>query len=341
MYKQILLYILFNFIFFYFISKVSYFLNLIDVPDKRKIHLKPVAYTGGIAISLVLLFVVKIINFNDEILSVLISISFLISLVGLIDDKFKLNVGGKLSLQIIPIFYLIIFENLSLNTLGNYVYFSLDLGSFKISFTLLSVLFLVNAFNYFDGLDGTLSLTCISVLVILLFLLQNNNIQLYIVAILIPLVVFLFFNFSLFKLPKLFLGDSGSLFLGFITSFILIYAATQKIVHPILLAWSVVIFVYEFLSVNLIRLKNKKNLFLPDTDHLHHLILKKTNSLLFTNFAINLINIALFIIGYMTYIITNELISLFLFIILFFSYLVLRNLLYKNLKKNNYIFKKM
>ena len=237
--------------------------------------------------------------------------------------------GGKLSLQIIPILYLVIFGNLSLNNLGNYNYFEINLGTFKISFTILSVLFLVNSFNYFDGLDGTLSFTSITVLLILYFLFQNHTSQLFLILILIPLVIFLFFNFSIFKLPKLFLGDSGSLSLGFIIAFVLIYAANQKIVHPILLAWSVVIFVYEFLSINLIRLNKKKDLFLAGTDHLHHLIFKKTKSLLSSNFCISLINILLFLIGYISFIKISEVVSLILFIILFFVYWAMRNFFLK------------
>ena len=329
MYIDALNYVLLSFFLLFLVSKISYKLDFVDIPNKRKIHLKPTAYTGGIAISFALLFSIKSLDFFDQVLSLILSISFLISLVGFVDDKFNLNAGGKLSLQIIPILYLIIFGNLALITLGDYNYFEINLGTFKISFTILCVLFLINSFNYFDGLDGTLSFTCISVLLILYFLFQNHNLQLYLILILIPLVVFLFFNFSIFKLPKLFLGDSGSLSLGFIISFILIYAANQKIVHPILLAWSVVIFVYEFLSVNIIRLNNKKNIFLAGTDHLHHLIFKKTNSLFFSNFFICLINIVLFIIGYVTYIEINELTSLISFILLFFTYLILRNFFLK------------
>ena len=89
-----------------------------------------------------------------------------------IDDKYNLNTGGKLSLQIIPIFYLIIFENLTLSSLGEYGHINLFLNSFEIPFTLLSVLFffLINACNYFDGVDGSLSITSISVLLIYIFL---------------------------------------------------------------------------------------------------------------------------------------------------------------------------
>jgi len=67
--------------------------------------------------------------------------AFLISIVGLIYDKFDLNVGGKLSLQIMPIFYLVVFQNLALNQLGDYHYLKLELGAFVLPFTLICVMF--------------------------------------------------------------------------------------------------------------------------------------------------------------------------------------------------------
>src|SRR5210317_157529 len=107
-------------------------------------------------------------------------------------------------------------------------------------------------------MDGTLSSITISVLSILFFLNVNQEFRFFLVVISVPLMIFLFFNFSLLKLPKMFLGDSGSLLLGFVISFILIYAAKKDFIHPILLACSVAIFVYEFLSVNIIRIRNNK-----------------------------------------------------------------------------------
>tara|TARA_Y100000768_G_scaffold350053_1_gene300013 strand:+ start:572 stop:1513 length:942 start_codon:yes stop_codon:yes gene_type:complete len=307
---------------------------LLDIPNKRKIHKKPTAYTGGIAISVILLTAIILFdNFNKS-LSLILSIAFLISFVGLIDDKFNLNIGGKISLQIIPILYLVIFENLSLISLGDYNYFNLALNTFAVPFTILSVLFLINAFNYFDGIDGILSCSSISVFIILIFLasrenyhflVYEQNINIFLIAIIIPIIVFLFFNFSLFKMPKVFLGDSGSLLLGFLVSFILIYFANQNFIHPIILAWSVVIFVYEFLSINIIRLKNNQKLFKPGQDHLHHIIFKKNNSVFLTNLIISLSNILLFIIGYLSYLLINSLTSLILFIVLFIIFLNLRN----------------
>jgi len=302
---------------------------LIDLPNKRKIHLEPTAYTGGIAIIISLLFALQGVDVFDKSLSLILSISFLISVVGLIDDKFYLNTGGKLSLQVIPIFYLIVFEGLALNNIGAYNHFIVEMGSFKVPFTLLCVLFLTNAFNYFDGMNGTLSFTTISVLAILYFLVPDQNFQLFLIMILIPISIFLCFNFSLLKLPKLFLGDSGSLLLGFLISFILIYLANQKFIHPILLAWSIAIFVFEFLSINIIRLKNKQNPFKAGTDHLHHRLFEENKSIFLTNFLISSLNIFLFTIGYLSFSFINELVSLILFVAFFIIFLILRNNTFK------------
>ena len=322
---NILIYSSISFLILILISKISYKLNLVDAPNKRKIHLKPTAYTGGLGLCLIYIIAILLFDFSSEKLNLILSTAFLIGIVGFVDDKHDLNVGSKLSLQVIPIIYLIVLENLSLNYIGDYNYFKLELNSFSIPFTLITILFLINSFNYFDGLDGVLSFATISTLAILFFLVPNNNIKLFLIIILIPILFFLCFNFSLFKLPKLFLGDSGSLLLGFIMAFTLIYLSIQKIVHPILLAFSISIFAYEFLSINLIRLKNKKKLFEAGQDHLHHQLFRYTKSIFQTNLFISLANIILFIVGYTGFSLIGPLASLILFIVFFIIFLILRN----------------
>ena len=106
------------------ISKFSYKLNLIDIPNERKKHIKPTAYTGGLALSLIYIVAIYIFDIYSQKLNLILSLSFLIGIVGFIDDKYDLNIGGKLSLQILPIIYLIILENLNLTQLGNYNFFT-------------------------------------------------------------------------------------------------------------------------------------------------------------------------------------------------------------------------
>ncbi|MDC0863352.1 hypothetical protein OAP88_00680 [Candidatus Pelagibacter sp.] len=324
MFNNIILYVSASFLIIFLISIVSYKLYLVDKPSNRKIHSKPVAYTGGIALSFIYILAIYLFDFHYQKFNYIFSIAFLIAIVGFLDDRYNFNVGGKLSLQIIPIIYLIIFQNLNLNQIGDYKYFQLELNSLSIPFTLLSTMFLINSFNYFDGLDGTLSFTIISSLCILLFIIPNEHIKFFLIIILIPILIFLFFNFSILKLPKLFLGDGGSLLLGFITSFTIIYLANQNILHPILLAYSISIFVYEFLAINLIRIIRKKKIFKAGQDHLHHILLKKNKSIILTNFLISIMNVVFFIFGYLSFKFINSLISLVLFIFLFIIYFMIR-----------------
>lgn len=326
---KIILYTLCSFALFFLIAKISYMLNFVDLPNKRKVHTKKIVFTGGTTISLTLILSVYLFNNPHNLMEVILPMAVLISLVGFIDDKFILSIGSKLSLQIIPVIYLIFFEKFTLSQLGDYGYFQFNFGVFGTIFTLVSVLFLINSFNYFDGIDGLLSFATMSVLAILYFLITDQDFRFFLITILIPISLFLCFNFSFYKLPKMFLGDSGSLLLGFVISFALIYLANKSLTHPILLAWSVVIFVYEFLSINLIRFKKNVDLFSGGKDHLHHLLLMKTNSVFFTNFLISSINIILFITGYLCFVLVSSLASLILFIFLFIIFFIFRNKYFK------------
>ena len=328
--NDILIYCIISFLLLFLFSKVSYKLNLLDLPNKRKKHFKPTAYTGGIIISFIYVISILLFSINIQNLNSIIAVGFLVAIVGFIDDKYQLSINGKLSLQIIPIIYLITIENLSLIQIGNYNNYNFELNSFSMPFTLLAVLFLINAFNYFDGLDGTLTFTTISVIIILYYLSSDQHTKLFLITLLLPLLFFLCFNFSIFRLPKLFLGDSGSLLLGFIIAFTLIHIANQNMIHPILLAWSISIFVYEFISINLSRLYyNKKNIFKAGLDHLHHILIKRNKSLFFTNFLISTINIFLFVVGFISFQFVNSLLSLTLFIFFFLVFFLIRMRLLK------------
>ena len=111
---QLSIYFLFSFIVILIITKLSYKLNLVDFPNKRKIHKSPVAFTGGISLCVCIFISNYMFIFDFKELNSILSMSTLIALIGLLDDKYNLNIGGKLSLLVIPIFYLVIFENIYL-----------------------------------------------------------------------------------------------------------------------------------------------------------------------------------------------------------------------------------
>jgi UDP-GlcNAc:undecaprenyl-phosphate GlcNAc-1-phosphate transferase len=331
----LIIYFLFSFLLFFIVTRISYKLNLVDVPNIRKKHAKPTAFTGGLVISTAILLMCLSLNSLDSYLKLILFFTFAVSLVGICDDIFNLNTFIKLFLQIIIISYLLTFEKLNLLHLGDYNYFLLELSFFSIPVTLISILILTNSFNYFDGADGTLSFMSISVLGILYFLIPDEIFRLFLIIIFIPIFIFIFFNFSFLKLPKNFLGNCGSFSLGFLISCLLIYLANKNTVHPILLAWSIVIFIYEFLAINYNRVIKKKNIFNAGNDHLHNILFNITKSLFLTNFFITSANLVLFLIGYLSYFFISSFISLILFILLYFIFLFFRNKLEFFCKESN------
>ena len=319
-------------LFFLVIGKLSVKLNLLDKPNKRKIHKNPTPYTGGLVIALIFLLIVFISDFSEKNLNNLLIGSFTIAIFGLLDDKYSLNVGSKLILQLFPIVYLVFFSEILLENLGNYPFIgNLELGSFSFVFTILSVYFLINATNYLDGLDGIVAINFLISLLSLFLFKKNLNADFsnFIIFVSIPFFVFLIFNFSLFNFKKIFLGDSGSFLVGYTLSFIMILAFTKYEVDISLISWSLSFLVYEFLSVNILRIYRNKPVFKPSMDHIHHLIFKYNNSLIKTNIFIVSIQLILIFFGYIIFRLFGDNVSAIIFILFFPIFLILRIYLLK------------
>jgi len=298
-------------------------LYLVDKPNIRKKHLFEVPLVGGLVFAFANLIIYSINDFSFSINKILV-VSTIVAIIGFFDDKFELSVTRKIILLIIPIF-ITATDDLILTGLGNYKHFNdINFGSYAIICTVGAALLLINATNYFDGSDGNLLTMFINNLMILIYLNFDNfefrnflSFLLLISAILIP------FNLTFQKKYKIFLGNSGSLLLGFILSFCLIYSAEKYKIHPIMLAFSVSVIIFDFLSVTIYRLTQGKNIFLPDNNHIHHLLIKFFNSNIISLIILNTINISLFAISLIIYNYVGSIGSLFLFIfsfIFFFSF---------------------
>ncbi len=319
------IYFISYFIIFFIALFVSKKLDLTDVPNKRKIHKTKVVNTGGIIIFIFYLFIVKNFEFNKELENFVI-IGFFIVLIGFIDDRKNLNPAKKLALISIPSAYLIISEELIIPSLGNYYFLgSLSLGKTSIIFTFLSVILLINSINYLDGIDGLLLSFVATIFGYFIILTNDKNIHLLIYYLLIPIFVNLIFNILSFgKNLKIFNGDAGSLFFGFLISFFLIYLHLTYNIHPIVLAWGIWLPVYDFLFVTCYRVIKKKNIYDPDNNHLHHVILKKLNyNHLNSVIIITFINVSIIFIGFTSSQINKDF-SFFLFILLFIIYVMIR-----------------
>jgi UDP-GlcNAc:undecaprenyl-phosphate GlcNAc-1-phosphate transferase len=321
MFANLIIFSFISFTFFFLSSKIAKNLKLIDTPNSRSFHKYPVPKIGGAVLGILIIFIVKFNNFDDQ-LEYILCYSFLITVIGLVDDKYNLKPHTKLTLIILPTIYLI-FNGLTLKSLGNYNFIGdVNLGKFSIIFTLLCCLLIINAHNYCDGIDMLLPTIFISNITYLLFL-NNENFYFYL-SIILPIIIFILFNKEIGGLPKIFLGDSGSLTLGYIYGFIMIYLYNYKNVPPALLIWGPCFIIYEFISVSIYRIERKKKLFQGGLDHIHHCLQNYFKSNVIAVLTINLLNLFFILIGYNIYKYTNSLASLISFIIMFFLFYFIR-----------------
>lgn len=315
-----------NLILFFFLNYYAYKINLLDFPNSRKLHKKPVPLVGGIAIGLSIILSVYLFDFTNPQFNVILSLSLLIMIAGVLDDFKNLNANNKLILQSVAIFIIIFKYDFFLRDLGDYPHIGLiELGSFGQLFTLLAIFLFINACNYLDGIDGSLGLVFFNSIILLYLNTAEKDADLnqFYIIISVPIIIFLFFNLITF-FPKIFLGDAGSLLLGYLLSCTLIISYNVYQTHPIIIAWCVNLIVYDFLFVNTNRIKNKKNFTLARKDHIHHICLGYTKSIFKSNFIMITINSLFAFFGITIFYYINALASLFSYFVIFFIYYILR-----------------
>lgn len=254
-------------------------IKIIDKPDKvRKLHKKPTPLLGGMMIfsSFLLINLSLFFLHNLSKTSIIIFICCSACLIlGLVDDIKKISYKFKFSILIV-IFYLIV--SLDPNLQINKIYFEtfnkeFYFNYFSIPFTILCLLLFINSLNLIDGIDGLCILISIILLVWLIKFFKDSE-PLYIVMI-ISLFLILYFNLK----KNIFLGNSGSLFIGCLIglSVILNYnMEISKINYPVENIFIAFMLPgLDMLRVFAERVFNKKNPFLADRSHLHYLLLDK------------------------------------------------------------------
>lgn len=257
-------------------------LGLQDAPNARKVHTHPVPLIGGMAIvlgsGLALLFFSHITENLSEYFVLLVG-SIVLLVVGVVDDK--INVDSKLKLVIqIALAYFVIKSGIKIESFfGVFGINELPIGVQHV-LTLIVVVGVINAFNLLDGIDGLaagVAIISLSAYSIVAFVVGQEFLLVLFLSLIGGLIGFLRYNLSASR--KIFLGDAGSLFFGYIlivSGIMLIQTAHET--SNIRLAISVVIGVLSFPVADSIRvyrrrLKDGYSAFKPDKTHFHHLVL--------------------------------------------------------------------
>ncbi len=259
------------------VKKIALHINAMDEPNERKIHKVPMPRLGGLAIFLA--FLLGYIFYGDvstQMLSILIG-GFLLILVGIVDDINPVKARYKLIVQIIAATIVVLYGELyftNVTLLGFNIYFNEFWGS------LTSIIFIVaitNAINLIDGLDGLAAgISSIYFLTIAIIAFILNRIGgLDVIISLIMLGSTLGFLFHNFPPAKIFMGDTGSLFLGFMISIIALLGYkvttfTSLIVPIVILA----IPIFDTVFAIFRRILKGQNIGVADKEHFHHQLLK-------------------------------------------------------------------
>jgi len=277
---------------------ISNKINLFDYPDnKRKIHLKKIAISGGIFIFINFIILLIILSFDFIKITNLLFVekrdffSFLILIfslfvIGLYDDKYDLDPFRKLFLySFFILICLLIDEDLIIRELNFYgVHYPIQLFNLAIPFTLLSILLFINALNMFDGID--LQVSIYTFFLFIYFIFKFNYIFLILI---IPVILcVIYFNYK----KKLFLGDSGSNILAGLICYIIIkeYNNYSKIFCEEIFLLMLIPGI-DMLRLFITRIIKGNSPFSSDNQHLHHLFLKKLSQ----NLTIFLIQLHIFI----------------------------------------------
>lgn len=258
-----------------FLLPIARKFGLVDSPSDRKFHLGKVPLIGGLSIFIGVFVSVFESLTDNNIFLIYMASSFFILILGLIDDCHPLSPKIRLIVQTVVILITLELTGLKFGTLGHSfgLKTQIDLGFFAYPITVLGILLVTNAFNLMDGSDGVTAILAmvalfgINLIEILSFNNNFNPLNLAIIGSLIP-----FLNFNLIKSKnKIFLGDSGSLFLGYTVAFLLLYETQiNKNISPPFALWIVAIPIFDVCAVIIYRFKNSSSLLSPDRSHLHH-----------------------------------------------------------------------
>ena len=278
--------------------------KLFDIPDKRKVHTGAIPRLGGISFAPTILFSLSFVSaisyigyiYGYEVprgmltyiipeFYLLVCGIILLYLAGIKDDLVGMHYTTKFLIQLIAA-SLLPLSGLWINNLYGLFGIQELIPWIGIPLTILTIIFITNAINLIDGIDGLASGLSGSALLILGSLFLLNKMWMYTMLAFATLGVLIpFFYYNVFGQAehgrKIFMGDTGSLTLGYILAFLVIRYSSYNpdIAHysegAIVIAFSTLIVpLFDVIRVMIVRAKNHKGLFTPDKNHIHHRFLE-------------------------------------------------------------------
>ena len=274
------------------IKKIANHIGAMDIPNERKVHKEPMPRLGGLGIYSGFLLGYMIFGEQTPVMNSILIGSFVLLIVGIIDDIKPLKASKKIIGQLIACLIVVLYGNLLLRDVSFFgLYIKFGLLSYPI--TILFMLGCINCLNLIDGLDGLAGgISSIFFLTIGIIAYFQGRIGLSVVLTFIMLGSTLGFLIHNFHPARIFMGDSGSMFLGFIISVITLLGFKTVISTSIIIPLCILIVPILDTLCAIIRRKLKgESIVTADKSHFHHQLLRRNYSVSVTVIIIYIITL--------------------------------------------------
>ncbi len=260
-----------------FVKKIALHIGAVDMPNERKIHKKPMPRLGGIAIFLGFLLGYMLFGQPSSIMNSILIGSFIIVLTGVVDDIKPLKAIMKLAGQIISALVVVFYGEILLKDLSAFGLY-IDFGIFAYPITIFFIVGCINCINLIDGLDGLSSgISAIYFLTIGIIATMQGKTGLDFVLAFVMFGSTLGFLIHNFYPARIFAGDSGSMFMGFIISIIALLGFKNVTMTSLLIPIFVLaIPILDTIFAIIRRFLKGERIFKPDRFHIHHQLLNLT-----------------------------------------------------------------
>lgn len=256
-------------------------LNLVDVPNQRKQHTGAIPLIGGISIFIgVFLSSIFTLPPDPKLLTVLVC-GVVIVFLGAIDDAMDISPWLRLGIQSLLVIVTCKVTGVSLHHLGNIIGFgNISVRWFDLILTVVAICGAINAYNMMDGIDGLAG--CMAMVSFVgLAILFNDKMQLLAdlsQIFILALIPYLCVNLSLFSdKRKVFLGDAGSMLLGFVIGFMVIFGSQQTLqqnaFRPVTALWIIGLPLMDMVGIMIRRISKGQSPLRADRNHLHHILM--------------------------------------------------------------------
>jgi len=256
--------------FIWLIKKYASTLGLIDIPNQRSIHKIETPSGAGIGFFVAITLIVFLFNLDIVSQNMWTCIAILLVFsIGVFDDYY--DTSSTIKFIIISISSILLsLDDVIINHIGVFFGSDVSFGWFAIPFTIFAIVGFTNALNLIDGLDGlagTVSLIILSTFLLVGYQNHDHFIMLLSMVFIAGLLAFLLFNWSP---ASIFMGDSGSLTLGFIISILAIKSLVYLPAVSIFFITAIPLF--DTIIVMTRRFINRRSICCPDRCHSHHVI---------------------------------------------------------------------